>query len=49
MSDWVEKLKQLGELRDSGALSDKEFEAAKKTHVLITRHCLMRLKSLLRN
>ena len=31
MSDWVEKLKQLGELRDSGALSEKEFEAAKKS------------------
>lgn len=31
MSDWVEELKQLGELRDSGALSEKEFEAAKKS------------------
>ncbi len=30
MSDWVEHLKQLGELRDNGSLSEAEFESAKR-------------------
>ena len=30
MADWMEDLKQIAELRDTGALSEKEFETAKK-------------------
>ena len=30
MDDWIEELKQVGDLRDKGILTDEEFEAAKK-------------------
>mgnify|MGYP001441452911 CR=1 FL=1 len=30
MNDWIEELRQVGELRDKGILTDEEFEAAKK-------------------
>ena len=30
MDDWIEELRQLGELRDKGILTDEEFEDAKK-------------------
>ena len=30
MDDWIEELRQVGDLRDKGILTDEEFEAAKK-------------------
>jgi hypothetical protein len=36
MSDWMEELERLAELRDKGLLSDAEFEK-KKTHLLSSK------------